>query len=161
MTMQLVLPPMSTPVERAGVARGEAAGDPVSEETSGPRHANEHTGSALLQAALTRENLQVALKRVRANKGAAGMDGMDIAQTVRHLLTAWPGIRAALLQVLQPLACAGRVAATSGAGHPTKTVEAWQDHVPGTTRNGRERKHCTSGGGQQPLLVAKQLKVAQ
>ena len=97
MTMQLVLPQMSTPVERAGVGSGEAAGDPVSEETSGPRHDNERTGSALLQAALTRENLRAALKRVRANKGAAGVDGLDIDQTVRHLATAWPAIRAELL----------------------------------------------------------------
>lgn len=97
MTMQLVLPQMSTSVERAGVASGEAAGDLVSEETSGPRHGHEHTGSALLQAALTRENLQAAFKRVRANKGAAGVDGLDIDQTARHLVTAWPEIRSELL----------------------------------------------------------------
>src|SRR5690606_37346618 len=92
MTMQLVLPQMSTPVERAGVASGEAAGELGGEETGGPRHGNEHTGSALLQAALTRENLQAAFKRVRANKGAAGVDGLDIDQTDRYLVTAWPGI---------------------------------------------------------------------
>ena len=84
MTMQLVLPQMSTTVERSGVGRGEAAADPVSEETRGPRHRNEHTGSALLQAALTRENLQAAFKRVRANKGAAGVDGLDINQSARY-----------------------------------------------------------------------------
>lgn len=95
--MQLVLPQMSTTVERKGVGRGEAAGDPVSEETKGPRHEKERTGSGLLQAALTRENLQQALKRVRANKGAAGVDGLDIDQTVRHLVTAWPAIREQLL----------------------------------------------------------------
>jgi RNA-directed DNA polymerase len=44
-------------------------------------------------AALTRENLQRALQRVRANKGAAGVDGLDIDQTAEHLRTAWPGIR--------------------------------------------------------------------
>ncbi len=93
MSMQLVLPQMSTSVERAG----EAAGDPASEERSRPRPGNEHTGSALLQAALTRENLQAAFKRVRANKGAAGVTGLDIDQTARHLVTAWPGIREKLL----------------------------------------------------------------
>jgi RNA-directed DNA polymerase len=97
MTMQLVLPQMSTPVGRAGVAGGEAAGDSASEETSGPRHGNERTGLALLQAALTRENLQTAFKRVRANKGAAGVDGLDIDQTARYLVTTWPGIRNELL----------------------------------------------------------------
>src|SRR5690554_2336049 len=97
MSMQFVLPQMSTPVERAGVACGEAAVDPASEETNGPRRGNEHTGSALLHAALTRENLQAALRRVRANKGAAGVDGLDIAQTAHYLVSAWPGIREQLL----------------------------------------------------------------
>ncbi|CAM5294767.1 hypothetical protein ECAE60S_04216 [Eoetvoesiella caeni] len=97
MTMQLVLPQMSASAERMGAACGEAAGDPVSEETGGPRYGNEDTGSALLQAALTRENLQAAFKRVRANKGAAGVDGLDIDQTAQHLVTAWPVLREQLL----------------------------------------------------------------
>ncbi|MHA3903071.1 group II intron reverse transcriptase/maturase [Castellaniella sp. WN] len=97
MSMQLVLPQMSTSVERAGVACGEAAGDSASEETGCPRHGNEDTGSTLLVAALTRENLQAAFKRVRANKGAAGVDGLDIDQTAGHLVAAWPAIREALL----------------------------------------------------------------
>lgn len=95
--MQLVLPQMAAPAERAGEANGEAGGDPASEETSGPRHENEDTGSSLLQAALTRENLKQAFKRVRANKGAAGVDGLDIDQTSRYLATAWPAIREQLL----------------------------------------------------------------
>ncbi|WP_269764599.1 reverse transcriptase domain-containing protein, partial [Burkholderia ubonensis] len=57
-----------------------------------------NTGSALLEAALTRENLRQALKRVRANKGAPGVDGLDIDQTARHLVTAWPAIREQLLR---------------------------------------------------------------
>lgn len=52
----------------------------------------------MLHAAFTRENLQRAFKRVRANKGAAGADGLDIDQTARHLATAWPGIRERLLK---------------------------------------------------------------
>jgi len=97
MPIQLVLPQMSTPVERTGAACGEAAGEPVSEETGCPRHGNEDTGLALLQVALTRENLRAAFKRVRANRGAAGVDGLDIDQTARYLVTAWPGIREELL----------------------------------------------------------------
>lgn len=97
MSMPPVLPQMSTSVERAGLACGEAAGDPASEETGSPRHGNEDTGSALLQAALTRENLQAAFKRVRSNKGAAGVDGLDIDQTARTLVVTWPVIRKALL----------------------------------------------------------------
>ena len=97
MPIQLVLPQMSTPVERTGAACGEAAGKPVSEETGCPRHGNEDTGLAMLQVALTRENLRAAFKRVRANRGAAGVDGLDIDQTARYLVTAWPGIREELL----------------------------------------------------------------
>jgi RNA-directed DNA polymerase len=51
----------------------------------------------LLEAALTRENLQRAWKRVKANKGAAGVDGLDIEQTALMLQTKWPQIRQALL----------------------------------------------------------------
>ena len=54
-------------------------------------------GQALLERRLTRENLQRAWKRVKANKGAAGVDGLDIDQTAAHLRTAWPAIREQLL----------------------------------------------------------------
>jgi RNA-directed DNA polymerase len=77
---------------------GEAADAQGSDEARDPRHDPQSTGSALLLAALTRENLQRALKRVRANRGAAGVDGLDINQTVEHLRTAWPMIREQLLQ---------------------------------------------------------------
>jgi len=68
-------------------------------------HEHPGTGSAkpragtggLLEAALTRQNLQTALKRVKANKGAAGVDGLDIEQTTELLRTRWPDIRQALL----------------------------------------------------------------
>ena len=85
---------------RAGVARGEAAGELTSDEAEGPRDEPSDTGNpnaALLYAAFTRENLQRAFKRVRANKGAAGVDGLDIDQTATYLVTAWPGIRERLL----------------------------------------------------------------
>lgn len=96
---------MSVRAERAGVARGEAERDPASDEACGPPHEHQGTGSAktkagpggLLEAALTRENLQAAWKRVKANKGAAGVDGLDIEQTARMLQTRWPQIRQAVL----------------------------------------------------------------
>lgn len=97
MSMQFVLPQKCAVAQRAGAAHGEAVRDPVSEETDGPRRGNEDTGSALLQAALARENLKQAFKRVRANKGAAGVDGLDVDQTARYLATAWPVLREQLL----------------------------------------------------------------
>jgi RNA-directed DNA polymerase len=78
--------------------RGEAAWASGSDEARRPRHAKQSTGSALLLAVLTRENLQRALQRVRANKGAAGVDGLDVDQTAEHLRTAWPIIREQLLR---------------------------------------------------------------
>jgi RNA-directed DNA polymerase len=77
---------------RDGVGHGEAVRDPASDETGGPRCNTEGTGSgSLLAAALTRENLQRAWRRVKANKGSAGVDGLDIEQTTRHLKAAWHG----------------------------------------------------------------------
>ncbi|CAM6677037.1 hypothetical protein ACSTA1_005039 [Escherichia coli] len=41
----------------------------------------------LLQQVLSRENMVEAWKRVKANKGSAGADGLTIEQTVEHLKT--------------------------------------------------------------------------
>ncbi|MGE0100563.1 MAG: hypothetical protein AB7S86_19660 [Hydrogenophaga sp.] len=83
---------------RASAAHGEAVRDPASDEACGPPREHQGTGSArskagagtLLEAALTRENLQAAWKRARANKRAAGVDGLDIEQTAALLQTSWP-----------------------------------------------------------------------
>ena len=90
---------------RAGVARSEAEREPVSDEACGPPHEHQGTGLAkpkagagpLLEAALTRENLQAAWKRIKANKGAAGVDGLDIEQASQMMRTKWPQIRQELL----------------------------------------------------------------
>jgi RNA-directed DNA polymerase len=39
-----------------------------------------------------------AWKRVKANKGSAGVDGLSIEQTYEHLKTQWPQIRSELLR---------------------------------------------------------------
>jgi len=90
---------------RVGVAHGEAVRDLTSDEACGPPLEHPGTGSAkqmagtggLLEAALTRQNLQAAWKRVKANKGAAGVDGLDIEQTAQVIRTSWSDIRQALL----------------------------------------------------------------
>ncbi len=86
---------------RAGrdtIVRGEVPDGVYCGEAESPRHETDDTGSALLAAALTRENLRQAFKRVRANKGSAGVDGLDIDQTSRTLTTEWPRIRKELLR---------------------------------------------------------------
>lgn len=97
MSMQKAQRQMPAKAGREAVGQGEAMPDAFSDEAICPRHATGDTGSALLQAALTKENLRRAFKRVRANKGAAGVDGLDINQTSQHLATAWPFIREQLL----------------------------------------------------------------
>ena len=90
---------------RAGEAHGEAGREAASDEACGPPREHPGIGSArpkagagtLLEAALTRENLQAAWKRVKANKGAAGADGLDIEHTAQLLRTTWPQTRQALL----------------------------------------------------------------
>jgi RNA-directed DNA polymerase len=88
---------MSARAERSGEKRGAAALDPGSDEAPRPRYETGSTGPGLLIAVLARENMQQAWKRVRANKGAAGIDGLDIDQTAERLRTEWPVIREQLL----------------------------------------------------------------
>jgi RNA-directed DNA polymerase len=90
---------------RAGRRHGEAVPNTASDETRGTLHEHPDTGSAkqlagtggLLGAALTRQNLQAAWKRVKANKGAAGVDGLSIEQTAQLLRQSWSDIRQTLL----------------------------------------------------------------
>jgi RNA-directed DNA polymerase len=97
MSMQQARRQMPASAGRGAIGRGEASLDAFSDEAGCPRHATGNAGTALLQAALATENLKRALKRVRTNKGAAGVDGLDINQTSRHLASAWPDIREQLL----------------------------------------------------------------
>ena len=87
-------------VGRAQAMSGEAVIRPVSDEALRPRGETDSTGQGLLYRALARGNLQRAWKRVKANKGAAGVDGQSIEQTAERLLTEWAGIRAQLLSGL-------------------------------------------------------------
>lgn len=50
-----------------------------------------------MEEVLRRENLLAALKRVQANKGAPGIDGMTVDELPDHLRTTWPAIREQLL----------------------------------------------------------------
>ncbi|MGA9669030.1 MAG: reverse transcriptase domain-containing protein, partial [Terracidiphilus sp.] len=88
---------MSAEAERSGRQQGEALSALVSDEALCPRHEPEDTGPGLLSAVLARENMQQAWKRVRSNKGAAGVDGLGIDETAERMRTEWPSIREQLL----------------------------------------------------------------
>ena len=92
--------------------QGEALSQTVSDETGLPRREPEGAGRDLLAQALARENMQRAWKRVKANKGAAGVDGLDIARTGELPQTRVAGHQATPVgRHVQAAACAAR-------GHP-------------------------------------------
>jgi RNA-directed DNA polymerase len=51
----------------------------------------------LMEEVCGRENCKQALKRVKANKGSAGVDGMTVQQLPEYLKQHWPAIREQLL----------------------------------------------------------------
>lgn len=59
-------------------------------------HNGETTKAGTLDAVLLRKNLQAAWLAVKSNRGAAGVDGMDIERTQIHLRKHWEQIEAKL-----------------------------------------------------------------
>jgi RNA-directed DNA polymerase len=55
------------------------------------------SATGLMEEVCERENLQQALRRVRANKGSPGVDGMTVDELPGYLKTHWPTIRTQLL----------------------------------------------------------------
>jgi RNA-directed DNA polymerase len=91
-------PQMSGQLELPLESRGETPMAERSAEESTAAHENERSGASSLMALVCeRENLQVALKRVRKNKGSAGIDGMTVDELREHLKTNWPAIKQQLL----------------------------------------------------------------
>ena len=75
-----------------------AAGIPQDEAIAGePGHAESIQPQALLARVLERDNLQRALKQVRQNKGAPGIDGMTVDDLPEYLRCHWPSLRAQLI----------------------------------------------------------------
>jgi RNA-directed DNA polymerase len=77
---------------------GEAAESCGRDEARPARHAQTDSGAGdLLGQALARENMAAAWKRVKANKGGAGVDARTVQDTGEWLKSAWPDIRTRLL----------------------------------------------------------------
>jgi hypothetical protein len=68
-------------------------------ESSGGKRGTENPAIAeqLMEEVCERENCKRALKRVKANKGSAGVDGMTVRQLPEFLKQHWPAIRKQLL----------------------------------------------------------------
>ena len=71
------------------------------EETESPLAVHDPESPAstnrLMEEVCERENLKEALRRVKANKGSAGIDGMTVGQLDDYLKQHWPAIREQLL----------------------------------------------------------------
>jgi len=85
--------------DRVSNSEGEAQGEErsvcqvatASEKTEPPK-------GVTMEEVVRRENLQKALKRVCANKGRPGVDGMAVEELREYLKSHWPGVREELLQ---------------------------------------------------------------
>ena len=79
-----------------GVARGVAGEETESPvATSGPE--SPARTDRLMEEVCERENLKEALRRVKGNKGSAGVDGITVSQLTDYLKQHWPVIREQLL----------------------------------------------------------------
>jgi RNA-directed DNA polymerase len=83
-------PALTGEAREAGRAETESSG-----ATSGPE--SPASTDRLMEEVCERENLKEALRRVKANKGSAGVDGMTTGAITDHLKQHWPAIRARLL----------------------------------------------------------------
>src|ERR1700756_717006 len=91
--VQLTLDFRSAPTGEARKAATEAV------ESLQAAHAIESPASTnrLMEEVCERENLREALRRVKANKGGPGVDGMTVDEITDYLKQHWPAIREQLL----------------------------------------------------------------
>ena len=80
--------------------RGEAPKiNPAGTESSAAKRGTENPAitESLMEEVCERENCKRALKRVKANKGSPGVDGMTVRELPGFLQEHWPAIREQLL----------------------------------------------------------------
>lgn len=98
MTLGSAMHQKSGQPERGDDGKGEAQAKSPRDEARPAWQQPEDSGrDDLLQQALSRENMAAAWKRVKANKGSAGVDGLSIEQTAGYLKEHWLQIRLELL----------------------------------------------------------------
>lgn len=83
---------------RVKAGTGETRVELARDEARPARQQQEGLGrDDLLTQVLSRENMAAAWKRVKANKGSAGVDGLTIEQTAEHLKEHWSRVRKELI----------------------------------------------------------------
>ena len=92
--IQMVLAFPATPRSEAPKPAGEGT-EPPTAMRAPERPANTVPS---MEEIVERANLTAALRRVKANKGSPGIDGMTVAQLPGYLREHWPTLRAQLLQ---------------------------------------------------------------
>lgn len=86
--------PEARPEDSGRNLRGYGKGAPNVTARREPSHPEE---PKLMDAVVERGNMMQALRRVQANKGAPGVDGMTVDELVPHLREEWPRIKGELL----------------------------------------------------------------
>lgn len=76
----------------------EAVGRGAEPVAANPEPESPSACSRLIEEICERENLKQALKRVRANKGAPGVDGMTVNELPAFLREHWSTVRTSLLE---------------------------------------------------------------
>src|SRR5258708_9027085 len=87
-------------VDLSAVPAGEAREGGREETESRPTMSDSESPastSRLMEGVCERENLKAALRRVKANKGSAGVDGITVGGITDYLKQHWPAIRQQLL----------------------------------------------------------------
>jgi RNA-directed DNA polymerase len=118
MSLRSKRPQTSRQLELSFDRRGEAPKEERSEEERMATSGTDRSGtSALMERVLSRPNLQAALKRVKQNKGSAGVDGMTVGELGEHLRGHWYELREQLLTgAYRPAAVKQQLIPKSGGG---------------------------------------------
>ena len=87
---------LAFPAEDKGEARS-AAGEGTEPSTAESGTEGPASTERLMEEVVERENLREALKRVKANKGSPGIDGMTVQELPGYLKEHWPTTREQLL----------------------------------------------------------------
>lgn len=78
--------------------KGEARqGKAAVHQVPAASEADDPLNRVAMEEVVRRENLKIALKRVLANKGSSGVDGMSVEELKDHLKLNWPQIREQLI----------------------------------------------------------------